>query len=208
MPILAIGKRARVSNVTATSLSGMSFSTLRGFSFIELLVAIFVIVLLTGVVSLNVGRGGADLQLEGEVRYLANLLSFTGAEAGLSAADHGLLIALDSAARDTRYQGVWLRRYDQGWASPRAGTEVFVPFVFMAGTELLLTLEGQPSVEIPSYDPTLNAAPQIVMLAGGEMTPGSLEWLDELTGELLYRLEWDLLGRMTMLPKGEPLVEE
>ena len=181
---------------------------LRGFSFIELLVAIFVIVLLTGVVSLNVGRGGADLQLDGEVRYLANLLSFSGTEAGLSAADHGLLLALDSTARDTRYQGIWLRRFDQGWASPRAGTDVFVPFDFMAGTELLLNLEGQPSVEIPIYDPTLNAAPQIVMLAGGEMTPGSIEWLDALTGELLYRLEWDLLGRMTILPNGEPLFEE
>ena len=31
-----------------------------GFSLIELLVAVFVIVLLTGVVSLNVGRGGAE----------------------------------------------------------------------------------------------------------------------------------------------------
>ena len=73
----------------------MSSPGLRGFSFIELLVAIFVIVLLTGVVSLNVGRGGADLQLDGEVRYLANLLSFSGTEAGLSAADHGLLLSLD-----------------------------------------------------------------------------------------------------------------
>ena len=35
----------------------------RGFSLIELLVAVFVIVLLTGVVSLNVGRGGAELEL-------------------------------------------------------------------------------------------------------------------------------------------------
>ena len=118
----------RVSGVAVTSLSGMSSVTPRGFSFIELLVAIFVIVLLTGVVSLNVGRGGADLQLDGEVRYLANLLSFSGTEAGLSAADHGLLIVFDSTARDTRYQGIWLRRFDQGWASPRAGTDVFVPF--------------------------------------------------------------------------------
>ena len=31
----------------------------RGFSLVELLVAVFVIVLLTGVVSLSVGRGGA-----------------------------------------------------------------------------------------------------------------------------------------------------
>ena len=35
------------------------------FSLIELLVAVFVIVLLTGVVSLNVGRGGAELELRG-----------------------------------------------------------------------------------------------------------------------------------------------
>jgi hypothetical protein len=34
------------------------------------------------------------------------------------------------------------------------------------------------------------------------MTPGSLEWNDPRTGDLLYRLEWDLLGRMTVMPKG------
>jgi hypothetical protein len=46
------------------------------------------------------------------------------------------------------------------------------------------------------------------MWAGGEVTPGSIEWLDDRTGELLYRLEWDLLGRMTELPYGEPRFEE
>ena len=65
---------------------------MRGFSLIELLVAVFVIVLLTGVVSLNVGRGGADVSLEGEVRHLADLLSYTSMEAGMSATDHGLAL--------------------------------------------------------------------------------------------------------------------
>jgi hypothetical protein len=41
-----------------------------------------------------------------------------------------------------------------------------------------------------------------VTWAGGEMTPGYLEWLDVRTGDLLYRLEWDLLGRMRLLPRG------
>ena len=68
----------------------------RGFSLIELLVAVFVIVLLTGVVSLNVGRGGAELELESEVRHLSGLLAFSSAEAGMSAADHGLFIGKDS----------------------------------------------------------------------------------------------------------------
>ena len=37
------------------------------------------------------------------------------------------------------------------------------------------------------------------------MTRG-LEWLDNQTGEVLYRLEWDLLGRMVLMPKGSELM--
>ena len=66
-----------------------------------------------------------------------------------------------------------------------------------------LTLEGQPDIEFEEYDPELNPTPQIVAWAGGEMTPGALDWIDLKTGELRYRLEWDLLGRMTFLPRGE-----
>ena len=70
------------------------------------------------------------------------------------------------------------------------------------GYELRLELDGQPDVDIMPYDPELNPTPQIVVWAGGEITPGSLEWWDARTGDLLYRLEWDLLGRMTLMPNG------
>ena len=99
----------------------------RGFSLIELLVAVFVIVLLTGVVSLNVGRGGAALELESEVRHLSGLLAFASAEAGLSAADHGLFIARDSDIGSLGYEGIWLRRFDQGWTAPRASSPAHRP---------------------------------------------------------------------------------
>lgn len=174
----------------------------RGFSLIELLVAVFVIVLLTGVVSLNVGRGGADLGLEGEVRHLSGLLAFASAEAGLSAADHGLFIGLNSDDGEPRYQGIWMRRFDQGWAAPRGSAEVFAALDLGEGYELRLSLEGQPDLEFMLYEPELKPLPQIVAWAGGEMTPGYLEWLDVRTGDLLYRLEWDLLGRMRLLPRG------
>ena len=182
-------------------------SRVRGFSLIELLVAVFVIVLLTGVVSLNVGRGGAELELEGEVRHLSGLLAFASAEAGLSATDHGLFIARDSDMDSSGYEGIWLRRFDQGWAAPR-GAEVFEPLTLAAGFELRLDLSGQPEVELLPYEPDLNPSPQIVAWAGGEMTPGSLDWLDARTGELLYRLEWDLLGRMTLMPRGRVDAED
>ena len=174
----------------------------RGFSLVELLVAVFVIVLLTGVVSLSVGRGGADLVLESEVRHVAGLLSFASAEAGLSAIDHGLLLSEDASSEGTRYRATWLRRFDQGWAAPRTSTELFRPLSLAEGYELRLNLEGQPEIDLVSVDPELNPAPQVVAWAGGEMTPGSLEWNDPRTGDLLYRLEWDLLGRMTVMPKG------
>jgi len=180
----------------------------RGFSFIELLVAVFIIVLLTGVVTLGVGRGGADLRLEDEVSYVANLLMFASTEAGLSASDHGLFLGLTVEDGADRYQGIWLQRFDQGWASPRVNAEIFGPLWFEEGSELRLTLDGQPDIDIQEYDPELNPTPQIVAWAGGEMTPGALEWLDQKTGELLFRLEWDLLGRMTALPRGETFVEE
>ncbi len=182
--------------------------TARGFSFIELLVAVFIIVLLTGVVTLGVGRGGSDLRLGEEVRYVANLLSLASTEAGLSASDHGLFIGLALEDGVDRYQGVWLQRFDQGWATPRVSAEIFGPLWFDEHVELRLTLDGQPDIEIEEYEPELNPPPQIVAWAGGEMTPGALEWIDQKTGERLYRLEWDLLGRMTLLPRGEVSVGE
>ena len=42
-----------------------------------------------------------------------------------------------------------------------------------------------------------------LLFAGGEMTPGELDWIDQRSGQLLYRLRWDLLGRMTLMPKGQ-----
>lgn len=175
---------------------------MRGFSLIELLVAVFVIVLLTGIVSLNVGRGGADVSLEAEVRHLSDLLSYASTEAGMSATDHGLLLHYDPSIRPSRYQGQWLRRFDQGWAAPRTSAEVFGNVILAEGYELRLSLEGQPDVELTSYDPDLKQPPQVIAWAGGEITPGSLEWVDWQTGDVLYRLEWDLLGRMTLMLKG------
>jgi prepilin-type N-terminal cleavage/methylation domain-containing protein len=173
-----------------------------GFSLVELLVAVFVIVLLTGLVSLNVGRGGADLALEGEVRHLAGLLGFASSEAGLSAVDHGLLLGRSTSADSSAYKGVWLRRFDQGWAATRSSAQVLAPITLAEGYELRLALDGQPDVDILPYDPDLNPTPQIVAWSGGEMTPGSIEWWDIRTGDLLYRLEWDLLGRTTLMPRG------
>lgn len=48
----------------------------RGFSLIEMLAVVFVVVLLTSLVSLNVGSGGADINRENKVREVAAMLSY------------------------------------------------------------------------------------------------------------------------------------
>lgn len=174
-----------------------------GFSLIELLVALLVVVLLTSIVSLNVGSGGQDIELEAEVRQLADAIEYAQAEAEFTGADHGLLIEFSGRADGGRYRGVWLRLYDQGWAAPRGTGTALQDIAFAADIDLMLALEGQPDVDLMSTSDMENPSPQVVVFAGGEMTPGALEWLDARTGDLLWRLEWDLFGRTGLLRRGE-----
>lgn len=173
----------------------------RGFSLIEMLAVVFVVVLLTSLVSLNVGTGGADINRENKVREVAAMLSYALTEAELSGTDHGLLIHR-LADRDSNYQGLWLRRYDQGWAPPLSLNDAFDDLKFEPGVELELQLEEQPFVDFEILEEETNPPPQIIFFAGGEVTPGELTWIDDRTGDLLYILRWDLFGRMQLLPKG------
>lgn len=180
----------------------------QGFSLIELLIAIMVIVLLTSVVSLNIGSGRDSLEREQEVRQLAALFGYAQSEAEFSGIDHGLFIERNTDSGELRYVGHWLREYDQGWSDPRGSADVLGPFRFQPGVDLILSLVGMPDMEITSRDPELNPPPQIRLFAGGEITEGELDWIDRRSGELLYRLRWDLFGRMTLMPGGEERIDD
>lgn len=180
-----------------------SFFRQRAFSLIELLVVVLVIVMLTTVVSLNVGTGGRGIKRADEVRQLAATMGYAQSEAELSGTDYGLLLEQTSTLSAPQYTGRWLKRFDQGWARPRMADDVLAPFHFATGSELLLTLIDQPEVTIEASDPELIAPPHIVFFAGGEVTEGSLEWYDQQTAERLFSLRWDLFGRMTVMPNRE-----
>ena len=173
----------------------------RGFSLIEMLAVVFVVVLLTSLVSRNVGAGGADISRENKVRDVAAMLSYALTEAELSGTDHGLFIHR-LAEGETAYQGLWLRRYDQGWAPPISRNDAFDDLQFEPGIDLELRLDEQPLVDFEVLEEEVNPPPQIILFAGGEVTPGELTWIDDRTGDLLYTLRWDLFGRMEFMPKG------
>ena len=174
-----------------------------GFSLIELLVAVLVIVLLTSVVSLNVGTGGQSLKRDAEVRHLTAVMGYAQSEAALSGSDFGLFIELVDDSGEPLYIARWLQRFDQGWAEPRLRDDVLTPYTFESGIELSLSLFDNPDVLIATRDPELLPEPQILFFAGGEVTEGELDWIDSQTGELLFRLQWDFFGRTTLLVRGE-----
>lgn len=174
-----------------------------GFSLIEMLAVVLVIVLLTSVVSLNVGSGGEDLKREQIARRLAAMMGEAQVEAEFSGADHGLYFELTGSLQERRFRGSWLRRYDQGWAETKGNQALMESVTFPEATEIFLTLSSDPDVEITSRPLDLRPEPHIIFYAGGEVTEGTIEWTDAKSGELLYLMEWDLFGRVVLLAGGE-----
>ena len=50
---------------------------------------------------------------------------------------------------------------------------------------------------------TVELLPQVIFYSSGEATVASIQLREEKTGDLLWRIEWDLLGRSKLLRRGE-----
>jgi prepilin-type N-terminal cleavage/methylation domain-containing protein len=176
----------------------------RGFSLLELLVTLFVVVLITSLVTLTVTSGGQDIQLEAKVRNLADVAEYALDEAQLLGLDYGLLLQEVSVDGEPLFRYEWRERLPEGWRPPRSGKDVFAPQELPAGVELQLQLEDVPVTELGLVaDSEEEVAPQVVFYASGETTAGSIDLRRRADGELLWRLEWDLLGRFEVLRRGE-----
>lgn len=180
----------------------------RGFSLLELLVALFVIVLVTSLATLNLGSGGADLELESRLRGLADTGSFAADEAQMTGRDYGLLLQRVDVDGEVVYRYGWRERREAGWREPASGREVFAERDLPPRVELDLQLEGQVDSEVPVLDDPATATPQVIYYASGEVTPGAIDVRLREDGRLLWRLEWDLLGRGELLPRGERGIDD
>ena len=174
----------------------------RGFSLLELLVTLFVIVLVTSLVTLNVGSGGAEYQVQEDVEAIADTANYALDEAQFAGWDFGLLIRQESDGGDSRFRLEWLERGPERWRRPVSGKEVFASVLLEPGLDLQLELDGvaqDSELFVPSED---FPEPQLVLYASGETLPGALDFSSETSGELLWRLEWDLLGNFRALQRG------
>ncbi len=201
------------SSVAATSMPVSAAVSARqhGFSLLELLVALMVIVMVTSLANLTVNSGGQDIQLESMVRNLAEVGSYALDEAQMTGVDYGLLIEQEQAAGETRYSYRWLERHIDGWRDPTSGKEVFARQQLPPGIALELELEDAPLVELSLDEKKKERetiSPQVVFYASGETTVGAIDVLKLDQDELLWRLEWDLFGRFDVLLRGEPEIEK
>lgn len=183
-----------------------------GFSLLEILVVLIVIVIITATVTLTVNSGGQDILVESRVRGIAAAAEFALDEAQMSGENYGLLIEESSEAGIPFVSLNWYRRDIDGW---KALTEqdVFSKTVLPPEMTVELDLADAPvaATGLDTQDEDEEEArilPQIMFYASGEMTEGALNIRRREDSELLWRLEWDLLGRMQVLLRGEPEPED
>ena len=104
----------------------MSRARQRGFSLLELLVTLFVVVLVTSLVTLSVTSGGRDIRLEAQVRNLADVAAYALDEAQLSGRNYGLLLQRSDVDGEPVDGYLWREwSAEEGWLIPLSGKDVF-----------------------------------------------------------------------------------
>ena len=173
-----------------------------GFSLLELLVTLIVVVLITSLVTLNIGSGGRGIQLEGQLRDLAGVAAYALDEAQMLGVDYGLLLYREPVGGELVYAYSWRERQPEGWREPASGKDIFAPGRLPGDVEVALELEGT-SLDDLSAQNNDQATPQVIFYASGEVAAGAMDVRRRDSGELLWRLEWDLLGRFELQRGGD-----
>lgn len=179
----------------------------RGFTLLELLVVMLVITLVYTLASLGVATDRGEQELENTVHRLAEVAEFALEEAELRGVDLGLLLVRESSYEGTVVHYHWRERQPLGWGPMQSSIEVFAPRQFPVGVDVSLSLENIDGIDLPTLSDSEDPSPQLVFHAAGETTPGSIDLIVGDSGELRWRLEWDLLGRQKLLSRGEPELE-
>ena len=187
--------------------AGRGAGTVRGFSLVEMLVVLFVVVLLTGLVSLSVDSGAGDRIVRERVEALAAVATYALDEAQFVGSDFGLLFTrgLNAAGEDVT-RAHWRQRLPAGWRAPPAQGEVFAHIEFPGEVELDLVLDGAQVVldDAAAAAAQRGRAPQWLLLSSGETQAGELSLRERRSGELLWRLDWDALARFDSRPGDRP----
>ena len=183
---------------------GASPSRRRGFSLLELLLTLVIIGLIVSMAGLSVSSGRRPYQIEAAARHFADVAEYALDEAQLRGTDMGMLLEMHASREETVYSYRWLQRAGNVWRVAPFDEDAYGRRDLPAGVEVVLEMEESETELIDERDREegLQPAPQVIFYASGETTPGVMSWLDRESGELLWELEWDLIGRIELRPRG------
>ncbi|WP_439105944.1 pilus assembly FimT family protein [Congregibacter sp.] len=169
-----------------------------GFSLIEMLVVLFVIVLMTSLVTLNVNSGASDRVVQERLESLTAVAAYALDEAQFSGTDFGVLFVSGVNERgEPIVTALWRQRLIQGWREPEQSRDIFAALEFPADVRLQITLDDVELLPAPAdtADPRAGTTPQWFLSASGETQAGELLIRHRDSDEQLWRLVWDPLGR-------------
>jgi general secretion pathway protein H len=142
----------------------------RGFSLLELLVVVAIIGIMAGAVMLSVGSLGHDREIQDETERLRSVLDLLHEESLMQSRDYGIMFTA------TGYR-FYLYDYQQlEWVEPR-DDRLLREYTLKPRLSMALVLDGrdvplEPDFESQDVD---TPAPQVMLLASGEVTPFTLE---------------------------------
>ena len=188
----------------------------RGFSLLELLLTLVVIGLIVTLAGLSVSSGRRPYQIEAAARHFADVAEYALDEAQLRGVDMGMLLEQRIEGDQTIFSYLWLQRAGNVWQVAPLDEDAYGRRDLPRNVEVVLEIEEDEAELIeerdePEFDEEgepLPPAPQVVFFASGETTPGIMSWIDGETGDLLWELEWDLIGRIDLRPRGIPNDDE
>ena len=169
----------------------------RGFTLLELLVALVIIAVATAAVVVNLAWVGEDQDLEDDARRLATLLELAADEALLQGRDYGLhltgtgyeFFVFDPQAR------LWARLEFDETLKPRDLTEGVDVYLFLDGREV--TFDDDENLEA--------LEPQIAILSSGELTPFELYLEREFDADEGFVITGQAHGRLELARQDEAL---
>jgi general secretion pathway protein H len=181
---------------------------------LELLLVLVIVGLIVTIAGISVSSGSRHYTVDGAVRVFADIAEYAMDEAQLTGFDMGLLIEEHEGEEGPVYSFQWLQRGDGIWRDGVLDRELFGRQKFPDDIEVRLEVEeGETSLEQDSQEqefqeqdiqeddePTLR--PQVVFYNSGETTPGVLSLRRRDDGELLWEVEWDLIGRIELRRGG------
>ncbi len=170
---------------------------------LELLLTLVVIGLIVSLAGLSVNSGRHSYEVDAALKNFADIAEYALDEAQLSGRDMGLVFERRNEGGATIFSFQWLQRDGLRWQPAPMDEDAYGRKDFPLNVDVTLEVE-QDQADVVGGENTddEDLSPQVIFYASGETTPGIMTWVDDLTGDLLWELEWDLLGRMSLRKNG------